>query len=456
MIGRKKKKIGDETVLNEVVVPAYLPVHGQGLDTFVPGSYSLLDESYIRDCYEDAEKRLRPIIETTDGYTPGTVCDEQIDGQMEHIDAVFIKEYAKKTVQCNRINASKKTRYDELIRNKLTLEDRNKELKAWIEPLKGLHAQHELTVGPVNIPTGTIVTGAAMIIDGMVNYSYLESILLQSLFLLIICVLCLSVLSDGCMWCLGNLISRREEETMDRSTYRILCAGFLSLFILSVIASLMIRFGSMASTYGTINAEGQFVGKDSYTLAEWGVSLVTAFLTTATGLISFYYSIDKNAHLVGRRRAYEKELASSQKRLEAVLLEVSALENAIDPNIINRAYKKAAEKNKEALHINLQLHARYLLDLHQQDSSYTDAMSESGAKLLKDRMDGENWDRSKEGSSYKDLSQEVIHGVSAGNIDDQVRTADLARNREDSGNAGGEEQTEGAEGFRADVIPFAK
>lgn len=438
MIGRKKK-IGDETVLNEVVVPAYLPVHGQGLDTFVPGSYSLLDESYIRDCYEDAEKRLRPIIETTDEYTPGTVCDDQIDGQMEHIDAVLMKEFAKKTVQCSKINASKKTRYDELIRIKQTLEDRIKEIKACIEPLKGLHAQHELTVGSINIPVGLIVTGAAMIIDGMVNYSYLESILLQSLFLLIICVLCLSVLSDGCMWCLGNLISRKEESTMERSTYRILCAGFISLFLLSVIASLMIRFGSMASTYGTINVEGQFVGKDSYTMAEWGVSLVTAFLTTATGLISFYFSVDKNAHLVGRRRAYEKELAGSQKRLEAVLLEISALQNAIDPNILNRAYMKAAEKNREALHINLQLHARYLLDLHQQDASYTDAMSESGARLLKDRMDGENWDRSKEGTSDKDMSLDMSHDVSGNDIDDQIGTADSARGQEDSGNAGGEE-----------------
>ena len=65
------------------------------------------------------------------------------------------------------------------------------------------------------------------------------------------------------------------------------------MFILSVIASVAIRFGSMDATFGTVNAAGEYVGKTSYNLAEYGVTLVTAFLTTATGILSFAFSLDR-------------------------------------------------------------------------------------------------------------------------------------------------------------------
>lgn len=391
MFGRKKKTVS-ETVLNEVIVPASLPVYGQRLNTYIHSPYSLLDESYLARHYENCKIHLQSLIETTDEYSPGSACDAYIDSQIKHLRAEFMNECARKKSQCNRIVASRKTRQDELERQKAEKEEKIESLKAKIQPLKDLYAQHELKVGPFIIPTGTVVTIIAMIIDGAVNYSYLESIILQSVMLLLICVLCLSVMSDGCMWCLGNLVTKKDENAMSRMTYRVLFCGFLTMFVLSVISSVMIRFGSMATTYGTINASGQFVGKESYSLAEWGVSLVTAFLTTATGLISYYYSVDKNWGIVKRRRALEKELEALEHSLKPVMLELSDLNNTAEPWALEQECREAAEENLRALHAGLKLHARYLLTLHQQDASYTDAMSESGAQILSEHEDRDTQD----------------------------------------------------------------
>lgn len=422
MLIKKKKKTGSEAVLNETIVPAYLPVYGLGLDTFVPGTYHLLDESFPDELSKEIEGELSPVIEITDEHSPASVCDSDIDGKMLYIEAEFEKECVRRTSQCDRIVASRKNRHDGLERDREQAENEIDELEKAISPLKGLYAQHEIKLGRCVIPVGSIVTFIAMLIDGMVNYSYLESILLESIFLLWICVLCLSVMSDGCMWCLGNLVSKKEEDSMSRPLYRALCAGFITMFLLSVAASIMIRFGSMASTFGTINSSGQFIAKDSYSLAEYGVSLVTAFLTTATGLISFYYSVDKNAHLVNRRREMETKLAKSNARLDGILLELASLEYAEDPHMMDLEYRKAAATSLEALRVNLKLYKNRMLIRHQQDASYTDAVSEAGAQLISDQEAAKKWEKSKSrghgqprsdvpGSAFMDNAGEEIREV---------------------------------------------
>lgn len=455
MFRKKKKKACSETVLNEVTVPAFLPVYGLGLNTFVPSLYSLLDMSYLTVLYENVKTYLQALIETTDEYTPASVCDSYIGGQIRHIRSEFMKECAKRNSQCNRIIASRETRRDELTGKKDTKEEKIEELKAMIKPLKDLHAQHEIKIGSLIIPVGTVVTIIAMIIDGLVNYSYIESIILQSFLLLIICVVCLSVMSDGCMWCLGNLVSKKEEDSMSRATYRILFAGFLTMFCLSVVASVMIRFGSMATTYGSLNAAGQFVGKDSYTLAEWGISLVTAFLTTATGLISYYASVDKNAHLVSRRRAYEKELAALEQSLEPIMLELSDLENAEDPRVLDRECREAAEENLRALEAGLKLHARYLLSLHQQNASYTDAASESGTQVLTEQEDREDRDMSREKVSEPDEADSMPGMLSDTDSKAGTCSREEVHNTPVSEENREEDEVETPDNRHADVLPFA-
>jgi hypothetical protein len=255
-------------------------------------------------------------------------------------------------------------------------------LQEQITPLKDKRAQFELKLGKLHLSIGAIVTVAAMIVDAFVNKSYLESVLLQSQVLLIITVICMSVMSDGSMWVLGTLLSRQEEDFMDKRLYCVSVGGLITMFLLSVVAGVMIRFGSMDTIFGTINATGEFVGKDSYSMAEWGVCLATAFVTTATGLISLVFSVDRSAHLVQRRRALEAELETLTSLLNSWLNELSALEKAPDPMIRDREARKAAEANIENLCRSLKMLVRKLLALRQKNAAYTDAMAESAEKLL--------------------------------------------------------------------------
>lgn len=142
MFRKKKKKACSETVLNEVIVPAFLPVYGLGLNTLVPSLYSLLDMSYLTVLYENVKTYLQALIETTDEYISASVCDSYIGGQIRHIRSEFMKECAKRDSQCSRIIASRETRRDELTGKKDTKEEKIEELKAKIKPLKALHQQN--------------------------------------------------------------------------------------------------------------------------------------------------------------------------------------------------------------------------------------------------------------------------------------------------------------------------
>ena len=154
------------------------------------------------------------------------------------------------------------------------------------------------------------------------------------------------------------------------------------MFLLSVLASIFIRFGTMPETFLVPDAEGNLVAKEIFSLADWGVTIMTSFLTTATGLISLAFSVDKNAHLVDRRRALEDELAAVKAEYDALTDERNAIDRAADPSIRDLECRKAAEKNLAALRVGLKQHMRKLLALQQNEAAYTDSMAESAQALL--------------------------------------------------------------------------
>lgn len=382
MMFNKKKKAVYGSVLSNEYVPAYLPRYGLGLDTFITSDYRLLSRSFIQEQYDTAEAKLSELVQTSDRFSVGSICDAYINGQIPYLEAVHHKDVAANELQIKNIRSGLEVRKGVLERRMEQLEQSRTELTQKIEPLKGLNAQFEITFGRFRIPLGLPVTIAAIAVDALLNYSYLNTILMQNVFLLAITVACLSVMSDGSMYALGMLISRKDEKFMDKSLYTVSVIGLLTMFLLSVVSGVMIRFGSMDVTYGTINAAGKFVGKDSYSLAEWGISLVTAFLTTTTGLISLVFSIDKNAHLVDRRREMEEELATMDAEYEALSAERDAIARAADPAIRDQDCRKAAEMNLKALPVGLKQHMRKLLAIHQGEATYTDAMAESAAALF--------------------------------------------------------------------------
>lgn len=382
MFNKRKKQPSQGIVLTETYIPAPLPKYGAALDTYITGDYPLLSDAYIQERYRACEKALAPLIETSDLFSRGELSDAFIDGQIAHLEARHQEEAAAHELQGAQIKAALAVRKSSIERRLSQLEERRRRFQQELEPLRGAWAQFELRIGRAHMPLGLPVTLAAMIVDGLLNYSYLQGILLQSAFLLLICVVCLSVMSDGSMYVLGSLLSRRKERFMSRPLFWITIGGLAGMFLLSIAAGVMIRFGSMDVTYGTINAAGEFVGKDSYSLAEWGVSLITAFLTTATGLISLAFSVDENAHLADRRRELETDLAALEAEYEALSAEREAIEQAVDPMERDLACRKAAEDSLRALRAGLKLHARTLLAQHQKDATYTDAMRESAEVLL--------------------------------------------------------------------------
>lgn len=378
----KKKIAGDYNVLNDNYEPTSLPTYGQGLENFVTADYPMNRLEIVEATYRDAESKLSEFISTCDHFASGAECDVFIDGQMEHVESEHMAAIANRENQMERIRSAREMRKKALEREISPLKEKIAKLQAEIAPLEELRSQFQLKIGRFSISWGIPITILAMIVDSVVNYSFLQSVLLSNATMLMITVICLSIMSDGTMWALGTFLSRKEEKFISKPLFWTLCVGFFSMFLLSIVTSVMVRFGSMDATYGTINAAGKFVGKEAYSLAEYGVTLATAFLTTCTGILSFAFSFDKNAFLVSQREQKKKELEKCLAEHDALVNERELLENAPDPREWDERKRAAAEHQMEALRCALKLHCRKLLACRMNEPDFTERMAESGEALL--------------------------------------------------------------------------
>ena len=311
MSKRSKKKAGNAASrLSDRYESAILPSYGMGLETFIPGEYSMNDPAVIEAGYRDAETQLEGIADTCDAHSTGAEGDAFVDSQLRHTAAVMESEIAERDYQVARIRSAWEMRKAAISRSIRKLEEEVAELDARIEPLKDLHTQFNLRIGKRAVSIGVIVTLLAFLLDSVVNYSFLQNYLLTNRNLLAITVATMAVMSDGSMWALGTLLSRRHERFVPKGVFITGCVSLVLCFLLSIAATVMIRFGSMDATYGTVNAAGAFVGKASYSLAEYGITLITAFVTTCTGILSFIFSLDENAVAVSRRVRWEAQRAA--------------------------------------------------------------------------------------------------------------------------------------------------
>ena len=381
-IFKKKKASGNYQVLQDNYAPANLPTEGMGLENYVTSGYPMNDPAVIAGYYANAEAHLKGVLETCDHHSAGTECDHYIDAQVEHAYALHEAEVANHENQLTRILSAQEMRKTALQRRIEPLEEKADILKADIEPLEGLEPQFPIHIGRKVLSIGGPVTIAAMLVDALVNYSFLSGILLTNGALLIITVLCMSVASDGCMWGLAEMLNRKDEKFTTKPLFWTICGFLGGLFLLSVVASVMIRFGSMDVTYGTINADGEFVGKASYSLAEYGITLISAFVTTATGVLSFAFSLDKNAFKISIRDRKKGELAGCVAELAPLENELALLENAPDVREWDDEKRAAAEHQIEALRVGLKLHCRKLLTEQVNDADFTEEMAESGKAVL--------------------------------------------------------------------------
>lgn len=385
----QKKNKGSHYILNDKYVPTPLPTCGYGLENFVTSEYSANKPEFIEELYPNTESELDSVISSCDRHSTGTECDSYVDNKVNHINAVHEAEIAEHENQITRIRSAREMRMASLERAIAPLKKNVERLEDEIVPLEGLHAQFQLHIGRCTVSAGLLVTIISMIVDAAVNHSFIQSLTIGNDVLLWITVIGMSIMSDGATWALGTLLSHKEEKYTSQPLYYTVCAGLLAMFLLSVVGSVMIRWGSMNLTYGTIGANGEFIPKETFTLAEYGTTLLTSFITSATGVLSFGFSLDKNAFLVSLRERKKRELSQCMAELDPLLNELALLRKAPDPQERDSLRRAAAEHQIEAIHTGLKLHCRKLMTIRVNDPDFTEKMAASGEKLLADSSPAE-------------------------------------------------------------------
>lgn len=381
----KKKSGGYGSKNMEEYTPAYLPKNVElghtDLSTFITSDYSLLDETYLEAIYEGLEKVMSPLVQISDEFSVGESGDPYIEPQMQVVRSKHAEEVAMHELSGANIKKARQVRIQELEKRIPKVENAIGMLREQINTLKDKHAKHAIRIGDFIIQLGLPVTLIAFVADFFVNTEFVQSILYSNVNMLRILVVCLCLMSDGTMLALGTLVSQKSKD-MPKWLYRTFFTVFVSLFVISVLGSIAIRVGSMPSTYGTFDAAGNFIGKESFTIAEYALAVISSLATAVTGALSFFFSVDKEYYLEKEYIKLKAELQSNEDVYIQITSEYAALQLAADPMICDRERRKAAEAILENLPKGLKMHMRKLLALQQQDASYMDAMAASAKKLL--------------------------------------------------------------------------
>lgn len=380
---RKKKEVGQSNVLTNKTVPAYLPVHGEALDTFVTPYYSYQDPEVIGKCYKDAVVSLDKLAAMADHHFTGSELDHHIDAQIEHCYAVHNTEVSDHELQCKKIMTARKTRAQTLEKDISSLEKEETRLVEEIEPLKHLRRQSILRIGKRNLHLAPLVTLLAILVDAATAFSAVQTVLFGNMYALIITVLGFTLMSDGAAYKLADYINKRDDEGFtSKRIFFIVCGSLLILWIISGIGSFMLQFGSMMDVFGSINADGTFQPKETYSMAEYAITLFKSCVPVATGALCFAVALDRNSQSVDEREAKDKRLGVVRAELSEKRAELSDLNGAPDPMERDRLNRAAAEQNIETLRIGLKVRLRSLLAEKVNEPEFTQAMAENGAALV--------------------------------------------------------------------------
>lgn len=381
-IFKRKKEVGQSNVLTNKTVPAYLPVHGEALDTFVTPYYSYQDPEVIGKCYKDAVVSLDKLATMADHHFTGSELDHHIDAQIEHCYAVHNTEVSDHELQCKKIMTARKTRVQTLEKKISSLEKEETRLVEEIEPLKHLRRQSILRIGKRNIHLAPLVTLLAMILDAATAFSAVQTVLFGNMYALIITVLGFTLMSDGAAYKLADYINKRDDEGFtSKRIFFIVCGTLLILWIISGIGSFMLQFGGM-EVLGSISADGTFQSKEAYSMAEYAITLFKACVPIASGALCFAFALDRNCRAVQIREEKENRLRTVQLELMECNAELSDLYSAPNPLERDNLNRVAAEQNIENIRIGLKVRLRSLLAEKVNEPEFTQAMAENGATLV--------------------------------------------------------------------------
>ena len=387
MFGKKKQEsFGSKNM--EDYTPAYLPKNVEDghtdLSTFIVGDYSLLNDAFIEEQYHKLEGEVKPMVQISDEYTSGGLCDPNASVIWECAKNKHDEEVAMHELSGKNILKARKVRIQELKERIPKLKDTLPKRPSKIEALSDKRAKYAIRIGSFMLQLGLPITALAFAADCFVNTGFVQSILYANVKMLMILVVCLGLMSDGTMYALGTLVSKKNDST-SKGLYNVFLAVFVTLFLVSVLGSVAIRVGSMPLQYGSYNAQGVFVSKDTFTVAEYALAMISSLATAVTGVLSFFFSYDKEYYLEKECIKLRVEQKRDEKLCNQLEIELTSLEMAVDPMICDRERRRAAEANLEALRVGLMIHCRKLLALHQQDASYADAMTVSAKKLLENQ-----------------------------------------------------------------------
>lgn len=368
LFGKKRESFGSKN--REEYTPASLPKNVEeghaDLSAFIVGDYSMLDEGFLAGIYDKAERNFEPLVNISDEFTPGDMGDSIVNAQMEFVKNKHEEEVAMNELSGKNILKARTVRIQELEKRIPKLKEKIAKRQQRIDALSDKHAKHAIRFGNQMIQLGLPITVLAFAADYFVNTEFVQSILYSNVNMLRILVVCLCLMSDGTMYALGNMVSKKKDN-QTTSMYRAFFITFVFLFSVSVLGSIAIRVGSMPMIYGTFDAKGHWISKETFTVAEYALTIVSSLATAVTGALSFFFSVDEEYYLEKECIKLRAEQEKDEKLCIRLESELASLEKAVDPMICDRQIRKAAEANLEALRKGLVMSIRKLLALHQQD-----------------------------------------------------------------------------------------
>lgn len=383
----KKKAENYESQNKEIYTPRPLPKFAErghiDLSSFITQEYSLLDPTYLQQKFQDCRDFLNSLIRTSDPYTLGSTLDGFVDSQVSFEKNLFHKECIYHEISAANINKARNVRKTELSDRVNTLKQEVSQTREELRELGSPKGKHVLRIGRFMLQLGLPVTIAALAADFYVNKYFVQSILFSKPDLLNILVICMCMLSDISLYAVSTSLSKASSNNSnEKRIQKILVGIFTGFFILSIITSIGLRIGTMNLSFGSYDADGNFIGKTTFTIAEWSLTILSSFCTALTGAVSFWASFDPEYW----KEKMVNELTEKLKAKETVYLELRsellALTEATNPLEADLERRKAAEENLKALSIGLKAHVRKLMAIQQEDASFTAAMGHSTAELI--------------------------------------------------------------------------
>lgn len=293
---RKKEQESFGLKNTEKYTPAFLPKNVEDghtdLSTFIVGDYSLLNDAFLAARYAECESKLSPLVQISDEFTLGDMGDSYVNAEWEFVKNKHEEEVAMHDLSGKNILKARAVRIQELQERIPKIKEKIIKRQQRIDALSDKHAKHAIRIGKIMIQLGLPITALAFVADFFVNTEFVQSILYSNANMLRILVVCLCLMSDGTMYALGSMVSKKSD-TQATVLYRILFTAFILLFSVSVVGSIAIRVGSMPMIYGSFDAKGTWISNETFTVAEYALAIISSLATAVTGALSFFFSVDR-------------------------------------------------------------------------------------------------------------------------------------------------------------------